>query len=309
VSLKGKLRTITNVPGGVWLQDIHNGSVLTITHRQQVGIRGLAPGAKEERELGWFGWSIMRDISRDGHKIIFEEEGNGGGANYTAFLRDTDGSAPTRIGEGQPKALSPDSKWVVAESAKGGPLSLVPTGAGEARQLTHDSISYGGVRWLPDGKHLLASGIEVGHAGRDYLIDVSTGDSKPLTPEGIAGVTLSPDGKNAVVRGPDAKLGVWPMDGSGFRAIPGLDSIYYAVGWSADGSSVYVSSSSADQRVAKVFKVNPVTGKMDLWKSFGGEAGAGVTETSAPRFSDDGSAYAYVYVRILSEAYVVTGLK
>jgi Tol biopolymer transport system component len=309
VTLKGKLRTITNVPGGLWLQDVRNGSVLTITHRQQIGIRGLAPGAKEERELGWFGWSILRDISRDGHKIIFEEEGNGGGPNYTAFLRDTDGSPPTRIGDGQPKALSPDSKWVVTESAKGGPLSLVPTGAGEARQLTHDSISYGAIRWLPDGRHLLASGIEVGHAARDYMIDVSSGDSKPFTPEHISGVSLSPDGTNAALRGPEGKLGIWPMDGSGFRPIPGLDSTYYVVGWSPDGSSLYVAPTSIDQKVAKVFKINPATGKMDLWKTFGAEASAGITEASAPSFSSDGSAYAYVYVRILSEAYVVTGLK
>ena len=42
---------------------------------------------------------------------------------------------------------------------------------------------------------------------------------------------------------------------------------------------------------------------------FGAEAGAGVTATGAPHFSSDGTAYAYVYVRTLSEAYVVTGLK
>ena len=85
-------------------------------------------------------------------------------------------------------AISPDGKWVITKPAKGGPLSLVPTGAGEARPLTHDAISYGTVRFLPDGKRLLASGIEAGHGGRDYLIDLSSGDSKPITPEGIAGV-------------------------------------------------------------------------------------------------------------------------
>jgi hypothetical protein len=47
---------------------------------------------------------------------------------------------------------------------------------------------------------------------------------------------------------------------------------------------------------------------MDPWKTFGGEGGAGVTETRAPHFAANGSAYAYVYVRVLSEAYVVTGL-
>ena len=308
VTLSGRLRSITNVPGGVWLQDLRNGAALVITHQQRIGIRGMAPGGKEERELGWFGWSIVRDISRDGHKVIFEEEGNGGGENYTVFLRDTDGSPPARIGEGDAEAISPDNKWVVTKPAKGGQLILVPTGAGESRTLTHDAVSYGAVRFLPDGKQLLAAGIEAGHGRRDYMIDLSTGDSKPITPEGVAGVTLSPDGRSTAVRGPDGKTGIWPLDGSGFRPIPGLDSIYYVAGWSPDGGSVYVASSRSE-KTAKVYRVNIQTGKMDPWKTFGGEGGAGVTETGAPHFSPDGSAYAYVYVRVLSEAYVVTGLK
>src|SRR5271169_4803289 len=102
VTLSGQQRSITNVPGGMWLGDMQNGKALMVTQQVRIGIRGMAPGAKEERELGWFGWSIVRDISRDGHKIVFEEEGNGGGQNYTVFLRDTDGSPPTRIGEGVP---------------------------------------------------------------------------------------------------------------------------------------------------------------------------------------------------------------
>jgi serine/threonine protein kinase len=309
VNLSGKRRTLTNVPGGIWLQDMRNGAMLAVTHRMTVGIRGVAPGAKEEKELGWFGWSIMRDFSTDGHKIVFEEEGNGGGANYTVFMRDTDGSPPTRIGEGVPKAISPDSKWVITQSAKGGPLSVVPTGAGESRQLTHDNISYGRARWLPDGKHLLASGIETGHAARDYLIDLTSGDARPITPEGTVGVYPSSDGKNTVVRTADGKMGVWPLEGGGLRLIPNLDSkTYYVTGWSPDGSSIYVSPTLADQKLAKVYTVNTVTGKIDLWKTFGANA-AGVTETAAPWFSTDGNAYAYVYSRVLSEAYVVTGLK
>src|SRR5579863_2684571 len=256
VTLSGKLRTITNVPGGVWLEDLKNGAALMVTHQERIGIRGMAPGGKEERDLGWFGWSIVRDISRDGHKIVFEEEGNGGGQNYTVFLRDTDGSPPTRIGEGVPGAISPDAKWVITKPAKGGPLSMVPTGAGEARQLTHDAISYHGCRWLPDGKHLLAAGIEAGHGVRDYLIDTSSGDSKPITPEGVAGTQLSPDGRSAAVLGSDGKWGVWPLDGNAIRPIPDLDGSVYVNGWSPDGGSVYVASSRADQRAAKVYKAN-----------------------------------------------------
>ena len=309
VSLSGKMRTITNVPGGMWLEDLRNGAALMITHQERIGIRGRAPGAREERELGWFGWSIMRDISRDGRKILFEEEADGGGPNYTVFLRDTDGSPPSRIGEGLGLAISPDTKWVITRSAKGGALNLVPTGAGESRALTHDAVSYGEVRFLPDGKRLLASGIETGHAERDYLIDVSSGDSKPITPEGIAGVHLSPDGRSTVVLGSDGKWGVWPLEGSGIRPIPGLDSSYSVIDWSPDGGSIYVATSRAEQRITKAYRVNLATGEMEPWKTFGEETGAGVSSVGRPQFSSDGSAYAYVYVQILSEAYVVTGLK
>jgi eukaryotic-like serine/threonine-protein kinase len=235
VTLAGKLRSLTNVPGGMWLQDQRNGTAVAVTHRARIGIRGTAPGSNEERELGWFGWSVLGDISRDGHKILFEEEGAGGGPNYTVYLRDTDGSPPVRIGEGSASALSPDAKWAITKLPTGGPLNLVPTGAGQARQLTHDAVSYSDVRWLPDGKRLLASGVEVGHGNRDYLIDIATGDSKAITPDGTVGVALSPDGKQAVVTELDGKQGIWPLDGSGFRPIPGLDSHYSVSGWSPDG--------------------------------------------------------------------------
>src|SRR5271165_2007114 len=305
VTLSGKLRTITNVPGGMWLEDMRNGTVLAVANHTRIGIRGTTPGGKEERELGWFGWSELSDMSRDGRKILFEEESDGGGPNYTVFLRDTDGSPPVKIGEGISEALSPDAKFAITRPAKGGPLNLVPTGAGEGRTLTHDAVSYGTIRFLADGKRLLASGIEAGHGTRDYLIDRSTGDSKPITPEGTAGAFVSPDGKNIAVRGPEGKRGIWPLEGGGFRPIPGLESGFGVVGWAPDGQSLYVVSRGA-AKVMRVFRANIETGKMEPWKNFGEEAGAGVSSIGRLQFSSDGTAYAYIYVRTLSEAYVVT---
>jgi len=55
--------------------------------------------------------------------------------------------------------------------------------------------------------------------------------------------------------------------------------------------------------------VNITTGKMEFWKTFGANLPAGVANVGGPRFSSDGSAYAYVYSRVLSQAYVVKGLK
>jgi len=312
VTLSGKQRKITSVPGGMWLEDLRNGTVLTVTNHVRHGIRGMAPGGKEEHELGWFGWSQLRDITRDGKKILFEEEGDGGGPNYTVFLRDTDGSPPARIGDGIAGAISPDGKWVITKPAKGGQLNLVPTGAGESRVLTHDAVSYGGVKFFPDGKRLLATGIEAGHGGRDYVIDLSTGDSKPVTPEGVAGTQLSPDGRSIALRGPEGKRGTWPLEGGEFHPIPGLDSGYGVIGWTPDGGSLYVvpiRRGAQAAKAVKVFRVNVQTGTMEPWKTFGEETGEGVSFISPPNLSSDGSAYAYLYGRVLSEAYVVTGLK
>ena len=68
VTLKGKLRTIANAPGGMWVQDVRNGVVLVVNHRERLNIRALPPGGKEEIELGWLGWSYLRDYSADGEK-------------------------------------------------------------------------------------------------------------------------------------------------------------------------------------------------------------------------------------------------
>jgi eukaryotic-like serine/threonine-protein kinase len=309
VTLSGKLRTITHTPGGMLLEDIRNGVVLMVTHNRRIGIRGVSPGGKEERELGWFGWSILNDVTPDGRKLLFDEDGDGGGPNYTVFVRDMDGSPPVRIGEGASFAISPDAKWVITQPPKGGPLSVVPTGAGEARQLTHDKVSYQAVRWLEGGKQLLASGIEAGHGARDYLIDATTGDAKALTPEGVSGVRRSPDGRSTAVLGPDGKWGIWPLDGSGLRLIPGLDSNYRVIGWSPDGGSVYVASPGQRDRKGTVYRVDTVTGKMELWKTFGEGLAAGALSVDDSYMIGDGGAYAYLYVQTLSQVYVVRGMK
>jgi len=309
VTLSGKLRTITNVPGGMWLEDLRNGVALTVTHRRHIGIRGMPPGGKEERELGWFGWSVLSDMTPDGRKVLFDEVGDGGGPNYTVFLRDTDGSPPVRIGEGSGLAISPDGKWVITQPANGGPLSLVPTGAGGARQLTHDNVSYQRVRWLPGGKELLAFGVESGHGARDYLIALSNGNSRPITPEGVGGVEPSPDGRSTAVLGPDGKWGIWPLDGSGLRLIPGLDSNYRVSGWSPDGESVYAVTRRQRGKTGTVYRVNTVTGKMELWKPFGEGLAVGALSMGGSYLSGSGGAYAYRYTQVLSQVYVVRGMQ
>jgi len=76
-----------------------NGVALMVTHQSRIGIRGMPPDGTKELELGWFGWSGLTDMTPDGRKILFVEAGDGGGPNYTVFVRGTDGSPPVRIGK------------------------------------------------------------------------------------------------------------------------------------------------------------------------------------------------------------------
>ena len=111
------------------------------------------------------------------------------------------------------------------------------------------------------------------------------------------------------MRGPDGKWGVWPLEGGGIHLIPGLESTFSVAGWSPDGGSVYAVSGRPGEKTQKLYQVNIVTGKMELWRTFGADVSAGVTDVGAVLFSRDASAYAYIYERVLSEAYVVTGLR
>jgi len=237
--------------------------------------------------------------------IIFEEEGDGGGPDYTVFLRNTDGSPPVKIGQGFGLAISPDKKWVVTKPDKKGSLFVVPTGAGEMRQLTHDTVKYDSARYLTDGKHLVAVGIESGHGIRDYIVDLSNGNSKPLTPEGTVGLRLTPDGTSLLVRNSEGKSGTWLIEGGSFKPFDGLDPKYAVLGFTADGKSLNVFDRTSADRNVTVMRFDLTTKKVTPWKKFGSPQ----LSSGPPLFSKDGRAYFYVYTQLQSVGYVATGLK
>jgi hypothetical protein len=187
-------------------------------------------------------------------------------------------------------------------------LKLVPTGAGEGRTLTHDNISYVDVKYMPDGKHLIATGAEPGKSSRTYLIDTQTGDSKPLTPEGYHGTTVSHDGSRVAMRGPDGTWGIWTVTDGKFASIPSLDPKYLLYDWTRDDRQLYAVSGGIEDKHSRIFRLEPKTGMMEFWKEFGGEM-AGTQAVGQPLFAQNADAYAYVYTQLLSEGYVVTNLQ
>jgi len=313
VTLSGQQRLVTQVPGVLTLHDIsRDGRVLLARDNWRREVTGLAPGENRERDLTWLDWSFPTDLSADGKTLLFEEQAQGGGAAYSVYLRQTDGSPAVRLGEGRSLALSPDQKWVISSPLSSpGQLFLLPTKAGEPRVLTQDAINHFNVSWFPDGKRILISGNEPGHGVRLYVQDIAGGKPVPITPEGVVWLPyerpLSPDGKWAVGIGPDQRGYLYPIAGGDPRPLPGLTAADAPIGWSADGRQLYMFRHG--EFPAKVYALDIESNQKKLVKQLMPRDAAGVNIIFPILVTADGKSYVYGYRRILSDLYLVEGLK
>jgi len=309
VDLSGHQRLVFRSPGGVTLQDIApDGRVLVTRDEQRVGMMALAPGATKEREVSWRDWSVPTDISGDGNTVLFDEEGVESGPTYTVAVRDMRGSPPIPLGQGMAGHLSPDGKWastIVSDAH----LLLLPTGAGTAKQMDPGDIQqyWHGPSWMPDGKQIVFSGNRPGHAVQCFAQDVDGGKPRPVTPEGVTFCLISADGKFIAGNGLAGGGGwLYPIEGGQPRPIPGLQA-GEGFAWTSDPRWLYVYQ--WNQAPAKVYHLNVLTGQRQFFKEISPPDVAGLHDISHIYFSSDGRAYVYSYSRLLSDLYLVKGLK
>jgi serine/threonine protein kinase/Tol biopolymer transport system component len=311
VDLSGKERVFTREPGTLTLLDVRrDGSLLLTLDAVRAGMVGRAEGETKERDLSWLDWSVPDDLSPDGKTVVFTEAGEGGGENYGAYTRNTDGSPAVRLGDGSAYALSPDGKWVISGHLQmPSQLSLLPTGAGEARPLTHDAINHVRARWFPDGKRFAFLGSEPGRGVRLYVQDVDGGAPRAITPEGVSATqwVISPDGKLIAAVGPDQNGYLYPVEGGDPRPIRGFPQGNTPVSWSADGRSLFTYRSG--DLPAKIFRLDLATGEKQPWREIMPSDSAGITDIGPILITPDSKSYVYEYGRTLSDLYLVEGFK
>ena len=311
VTLGGRERLIATVPDTLSVQDIwQDGRVLLSRDTWRRELIGLTSGDSKEHDLSWLDYTYPSDISPDGKVLLFTEAGEGGGPNYSVYQRKVSEASAVRLGDGLAITVSPDGKWVIASPPSApAQLVLLPTGPGEAKPLTHDSINHSRARWLPDGRRFLFSGKEPGHAARIYLQDLSGGKPTPISPEGIDPLVLvlSPDGQQVVGVGPDEKAYFYPVAGGDPRAVPGIEPGEQPIQWSDDGKAIYFYR--LGDLPAKVYRLDLSTGHKTLWKELMPSDSAGVSRIGPILITPDGKSCLYGYHRILSDLYLVEGLK
>jgi len=308
-TLSGKTREILRVPGDIWLHDIaRDGRVLLERYKQTATLNGLAPGETKERDLTWLDFGGLDDLSADGKTFVFTYWGEGGGRNYSIYLGKTDGSPPVKLGDGGSGALSPDGKWVVAIYLEPPRVVLLPTGAGQTRQLEKYNIDqYNSVAWLRDGNRILFVGREAGHLNRCYVQQIDSGGPKAVTSEGVFCSGVSPDGKQML--GFDGhNTAIYPVDGVGTpRPIPGLGDTEAIAGWSSDGKSLFVYPLNGF--AMKVSRLDVATGRRESVKEVIPSDAAGIFLAPRIIFTPDAKGYIYTTRRYLMDLYLAEGLK
>jgi eukaryotic-like serine/threonine-protein kinase len=319
VSLSGKQRLVTRIPGTLALFDVwRDGRVLLARAGRRREMMALYEGETKERDLSWLDYSYPADLSADGKTVLFDEEGVGGGVQYenqqqltyAVYIRNTDGSPAIRLGEGAADALSPDEKRVIVQTPDNPEqLRLLPTGAGETQPLTKDTINHQWARWLPDGKRYVFSGNETGHGVRLYVQDVSGGSPRAISPEGVdaSAFAVSPDGELVAGIGADDKGYLYPVAAGEPRMINGLEPGDQPMCWNQDGRSLYLYRSG--EVPAKVFRLELATGKKTLWKQIVPLDPTGVSTIGPILMTPDGKTYVYGFHRTLGDLYLVDGLK
>jgi eukaryotic-like serine/threonine-protein kinase len=310
VSLSGRHRVMMRLPGSIFPQDISPdgrrlllgvGSLRSVT-------KCLPHGESRERDLSWLGATGLSDLSPDGTLALISEMGGSRGPRQqsASYLRKTDGSAPLRLADTSPVALSPDGKWIVSVTEASGEFTLLPTGPGEPRAL--DLKGFEHIRWYPDSRRLLVSTGRPGPKTRCYSLGIEDGTREPVTPEGVVcPLPPSPDGTELLLTtGQNAWL-QYSLRAGATRAVPGLTTGDNPMQWGADSHSLFVQREPLP--FAKIDYLDLQTGQRRLWREIELDDPAGFNPSQSNVLVAPNGSYCYSYLQGLSELYLVEGLQ
>jgi hypothetical protein len=312
VSLSGRVHEVLADATTLDLQDIApDGRVLISSEQPRLIMEFLGPGDREPRDLSWYDNSVIKEISRDGQWILFEEFSQPFGADYAVAARKIDGSPPIHLGPGSAGGLSPDGKWALDISVGKTPsVKLVPIGPGQPQVIPTDGLEHvqnGSARYLPDGAHIILNGNEPGHGVRGYKLDFAGSKPVPITPEGLEAQIPSPDGRWILAQAPESPLVLCSLETGEIKAIPGLERDENVAEWTADSSALYVYREY--QRPVRIERLNVRTGARSLVREVYPSERFGVISVDPVAMTRDASEIAFTYYQNLSSLYIVKGLR
>jgi hypothetical protein len=101
-----------------------------------------------------------------------------------------------------------------------------------------------------------------------------------------------------------------PLDGSGAgRLLSGLDADDSPIGWSADAHALWLRSHRGPLLPVRIDRYDLTRGKRQRWKEIMPGDPAGINGVNNVLITPDGRFYVMAYLRMLSDLYLVEGLR
>ncbi|MGH9534382.1 MAG: protein kinase domain-containing protein [Terriglobales bacterium] len=317
ISLSGADRVLERFPAQVQLEDLAPGGRMLLARESwPVQLRGRFPGSPAEQDFSWQDYTAVGALTPDGKQVIFCEGGIGGGPLYSAYIRPTTGGPALRLGDGWPRAISPDGQYVASYiPSQPSKLVLLPTGAGNPIPLRGlPQGTTGVVAWLPSGQALLLLA-PAGDGGGVRIYRQALRDDRPMgLPRVISGPVLpsehlpvSPDGGTALAcSATDKHWYLYPTAGGAPHPLPvRLKAGEFPLRWSTHGRRLFVISGT--KFPVGIDAINVATGQRSTLFTIAPQNMTGALPNLfvAPVMTPDGKYYAYSMARYLSVLFAV----
>jgi eukaryotic-like serine/threonine-protein kinase len=310
-SLNGKRRTVLAAPGAFRIQDIspHGRALVTFDHARREIVGGTR-GETRERNLSWFDWSFLAGLTPDGSRIVFEEQGAARHDEFASsiYIRPTDGGPGVHLCEGRARAITPDGRAVVVMTGSPPQLTIVPTGAGEARPLDIPGMrTFVWGEFDGEGKLLVVLGSFEGSGERLHAIDLGNAvPPRPISPEGVSWpFAVSPDGRMVAASHGD-RLMLFPIAGGEPRVFKDVRAGASPIAWTPDGSAVF--TVRRVRATAEIERIDIANESRTLWLTICPADQAGILDLNPVKITPNGEYYVYGFRRFLSDLFIVNGL-
>jgi hypothetical protein len=150
------------------------------------------------------------------------------------------------------------------------------------------------------------TGFESGGSSRTYFFDLQGKTPRAVATPGFYGSAITRDGRFVLLSDEKRQCWLYPVSGGEPKKTNFVLSPHEFVLRFTDQGTVLVRTASLP---AQVMRVDLATGRKELWKEISPADPAGVQTISSMAFSADGKSYAYSISRILSDLFVVSGLR
>ncbi len=314
LGLDGSRRELYRSLGTAVLHDVGpSGGALLHHGSEHWGLRVKFPGASSEREVASPYVGVAYDFTADGTRLLVRAFDN-------AYLLSADDSEPVLIHRMQESSdgwaqmrLSPDGRWLLDLFTQfAGPSNrarVLAVGAGEQRDLPLPHLQVRNFMFVDSERFYWMAEEPPGSAVRGLLQEIATGKLRAVTPAGITPLFApAVDGAVLGLRASDGRL-VWcPLDGGDVRPTAALVSgPFETLQGSLDGRWVYA---RRDGIPMPIEKIDLKSGARGVWKHLAPPDRTGVVLMPPwAAVAPDGEAYAYSYLRVSQDLFVLEGLK